>query len=94
MKRAEPKILALRGNAGQPQSVPAGADVSVSDWDLMFEAVITRLRTAVGEAPHGLSPPTGAGIASPTAAAVLDCAQALETLHAALARERRLHRRS
>jgi hypothetical protein len=56
----------------------AGPDIPADDWDLLFEAVLARLRRSAGTPPA-------------TAAAmreqVLDCVQALEQLHAALARD-------
>ncbi|MDP2369482.1 hypothetical protein [Rhodoferax sp.] len=71
---------------------PAGTpDMTVSeDWDLLFCAVLDRLRLTVGadaqaaSAPEQIAP---VGLAS-VRVTVLECVQALDLLHAALLRQR------
>lgn len=70
--------------AGLPGS---GPDAAISDWNLMFEAVRTRLLRTVG-APPGEQPAVPPLPASLVQAVVLDCVRALDQLHAALEKER------
>ena len=65
--------------------------IDPQDWDTLLDAVIIRLRCSVGEDLH--NPPdvpfhSAALSASLTQAVVLDCASALDKLHAALKQER------
>ncbi|MDP3170631.1 MAG: hypothetical protein Q8M91_09845 [Polaromonas sp.] len=75
--------LCING-ASLPGSVPG---VAISDWDLMFDAVRTRLTRTVGERP-GEQPVAPQLPASLVQAVVLDCVRALDQLHTALAQER------
>lgn len=60
------------------------ADLSVDEWDLLFEAVRARLRLVVGECPTA-QPEAGAhGSADPVRAGVLECVDALDHLHTLL----------
>jgi diguanylate cyclase len=56
-----------------------------ADWDLLFQAVTTRLRLTLGAAVTAHS-------AGRISAIALECVQALEQLHAELGRERNRHR--
>jgi hypothetical protein len=79
--------LCING-ASLPGSVPG---VAISDWDLMFDAVRTRLTRTVGERPGerpGEQPVAPQLPASLVQAVVLDCVRALDQLHTALAQER------
>ena len=79
-----------------PQTVPVVSGegrltIEPQDWDTLLDAVIIRLRCSVGEDLH--KPPdvpfnSAALSASLTQAVVLDCASALDKLHAALKQER------
>ena len=79
-----------------PQAVPVVSGegcmaIDPQDWDTLLDAVIIRLRCSVGEDLH--NPPdvpfhSAALSASLIQAAVLDCASALDKLHAALKQER------
>ena len=79
-----------------PQAVPVVSGegrlvIDPQDWDTLLDAVIIRLRCSVGEDLH--NPPdvpfhSAALSASLTQAVVLDCASALDKLHAALKQER------
>ena len=65
--------------------------IDPQDWDTLFDAVTTRLRRSVGEDLH--NPPdvpyhSTALCASLIQAVVLDCASAMDKLHAALKHER------
>ena len=65
--------------------------IDPQDWDTLLDAVIIRLRCSVGEDLH--NPPdvpfhSAALSASLTQAVVLDCASALDKLHAALKQQR------
>lgn len=65
--------------------------IDPQDWDTLFDAVTTRLRRSVGEDLH--NPPdvpyhSTALRASLIQAVVLDCARAMDKLHAALKHER------
>jgi hypothetical protein len=82
MKCVEQKLFSLPGNAGRSRTMPAAAQVDGADWDLMFRAVMARLRTSAGQPQDGLYLPADAGISAPSAAIVLDCVRALERLHA------------
>lgn len=90
-------------DAGFSPSVPARTQVmpvasgegrvaiDPQDWDTLFDAVTTRLRRSVGEDLH--NPPdvpfhSAALSASLIQAVVLDCASAMDKLHAALKQER------
>jgi hypothetical protein len=84
-----------RPDAGIPPSLEAQAaarlSIPVDDWNVMFDAVRTRLMRTVGERlgelPEG--PPHSAELsASLVQAVVLDCVSALDQLHAALTQER------
>lgn len=55
--------------------------ISVDDWDALFRAVTTRLKEAAGVQPQH-SP------AADLQPVVLECVDALQLLHAALAQER------
>ena len=79
-----------------PQTVPVVSGegrltIEPQDWDTLLDAVIIRLRCSVGEDLH--KPPdvpfhSAALSASLTQAVVLDCASALDKLHAELKQER------
>lgn len=58
------------------------------DWDLLFRAILLRLRAAVGDRPESAPPPQAGDPAGNVQVAVLECIGAMEQLHAALARER------
>eukprot|EP01136_Pigoraptor_vietnamica_P040420 Opistho-1_new@12309 len=83
----------------EPMSLPNGhgaaaaprLSIPVDDWNVMFDAVRTRLMRTVGERlgelPDG--PVHSAELsASLVQAVVLDCVSALDQLHAALTQER------
>lgn len=76
--------------AGRSRSMPTATPVEAVDWDLMFRAVMARLRSTAGQPQDGLMPHACAcaGIGAPTATVVLDCVRALEGLHAALLQAR------
>lgn len=77
-----------QGTAAQPSAVPQAALPETGDWDLMFRAVIARLRTAAGQPHDGLCLPAGTDLDTSMSAVVLDCARALEGLHSALRQAR------
>lgn len=60
---------------------PSASLIAVDDWDALFRAVATRLQEAAGTQPEH-SP------AADLRPAVLECVDALQLLHAALAQER------
>lgn len=64
-----------------------GLDVAVADWDLMFDAVRSRLVRTVGELP-GEQPLAAQFAGIRVRAAVLDCVRALDRLHVWLEQER------
>jgi hypothetical protein len=76
-----------------PGAWPAsGESIAIDDWNLMFEAVRTRLIHTVGAGLGKLPdvPLHSAELpASLVQAGVLECVQALDQLHAALELERR-----
>ena len=95
------KILACTAGFNEPapanpQAAPVASregclSIEPLDWDTLLDAVIIRLRLTVGEDLH--NPPdvpfhSAALSASLTQAIVLDCASALDKLHAALKQER------
>jgi diguanylate cyclase len=71
-----PVLEPLRAAGERPTQVMAQAD-----WDLMFQAVATRLRLTLGAA-------TAAHSAGRISTIALECVQALEQLHAELTQER------
>lgn len=74
--------------AGLPGS---GPDVAIGDWNLLFDAVRARLVRTVGERlgePPAVPQHSSELAASLVQAVVLDCAHALDQLHAALEQER------
>ena len=79
------------GNAG-PGTQPAPClSIAVADWDVMFDAVRSRLMQSVGERLGELPdvPQHSAELsASLVQAVVLDCVSALDQLHAAVRQER------
>ncbi len=65
--------------------------MEVADWDVLFDAIETRLREAVGERLGSLpdTPTHSAHLAaSLVQATVLDCVDALNKLHAAIKHDR------
>jgi hypothetical protein len=78
-------------SAGPETHAAAHLNIAVADWDLMFVAVRTRLidtvRERMAELPNLPQHPAELP-ASRVQAAVLDCVNALDQLHAALTRER------
>ncbi|MDP2818766.1 MAG: hypothetical protein Q8O29_10945 [Polaromonas sp.] len=81
---------------GYPSPAPAAPpgqhpSIDVEDWDMMFDAVRSRLMRTVGqrhgELPH--MPELSAELSSSLVqAVVLDCVTEMDKLHAALKRER------
>jgi hypothetical protein len=63
----------------------ANADVSLDDWNVMFDAVRARLTLVAHERTGG---PSSALHAAPVGVAILECVAALDLLHAMLERER------
>lgn len=61
-------------------------DSTIADWDLMFRAVLHRLRRIGSSEARARRHPSA--VAAPDLAAVLDCVAALEQLHQTLAAER------
>jgi len=64
---------------------PAPADLRIEDWNLLFGAVLDRLRRTVTPLASQSGTTCSPALAS---AAVLECVAALEQLHAQLAIER------
>jgi hypothetical protein len=64
-------------------------EISIDDWDMLFRAVETRLRSIVGVKPDSIATPQTRDAASRIQAIVLECVGELEKLHAALKQERR-----
>lgn len=88
MKCVEQKLFSLPGTTSWSRTLPAAAPVDGADWDLLFRAVMARLRTTAGQTQDGLHPPVGGCIGAPAAAVVLDCVHALEGLHTMLLQAR------
>ncbi|MDQ3058301.1 MAG: hypothetical protein M3R45_02085 [Pseudomonadota bacterium] len=63
-------------------------DIDVQDWDVMFCAVLERLRQSVGELPATPTMPPVPDSAGQVRAVVLECVDALSQLHAALKHDR------
>ena len=82
MKCVEQKLFSMPGTARGSRPMPAPAPVDGADWDLMFRAVMAKLRTTAGQPRDGLYLPADANISAPAAAILLDCVRALECLHA------------
>jgi hypothetical protein len=65
-------------------------DIEIGDWDILFEAILTKLRLAVGVCLDvTLQAPSPEALAH-MRATVLDCSAAMDLLHAALTQERGL----
>lgn len=86
----------LEAGSAALESVPVGdrvdagaaGDLSVDEWDLLFDAVRERLRLTAGECPAAQP---GAHAHDPVGriqASVLECVEALDQLHALLRRGR------
>lgn len=75
-----------------PAFVPCEAsqkvDIDVQDWDVMFCAVLDRLRLSVGELPAVQTVSPVPDPACQVQAVVLECVDALSQLHAALKHDR------
>jgi diguanylate cyclase (GGDEF)-like protein len=84
MQAASMSIDRGNGNGNVSCPLPGMGDVVVGDWDLLFDAVTTRLRHTAVEARFAFDAPHDA---------VLDCVQALEQLHASLGQERQRGKR-
>ena len=69
---ARTALTALTAPAAMDKVCATDIAVSIDDWDVLFDAVIARLRLCVA----------GQGAPAAVTDAVLDCAQALERLHA------------
>jgi hypothetical protein len=93
-----PKPHELEAGSAALESTPLGAridalaasDLSVDEWDLLFDAVRDRLR--VGERPAAQSRAQAHDPLGRIQASVLECVEALDQLHALL-RQRRLRHR-
>jgi hypothetical protein len=84
----DPANPRLNGTVTWPHN---GQGITISDWDVMFDAVRARLLQAVGERLGELPkvPQHSAELsASLVQAVILDCVIALDQLHAALQQER------
>lgn len=64
------------------------ADLSVGDWDMLFDAVKDRIRSIVGEQPLLSYELPAHDIALRVRASVLECVAALDQLHTMLMQER------
>lgn len=71
-----------------PIGAAAAGDLSVDEWDLLFDAVRERLRLSVGERPTAQSGAQAHDPVDRIQASVLECVQALDQLHGLL-RQRR-----
>lgn len=99
MPNAVPRKSATGARTEQSGSPSTASDTShdqplsieVVDWDILFDAIETRLREAVGER-LGVLPNTPMHSAQLSAslvqAVVLDCVDALHKLHAAIKHDR------
>lgn len=66
----------------------SGKGIAAADWDLMFSAIESRLRAAVGDRLAGVAEPGVGDLAGQVQVAVLDCISAMSLLHTALKNER------
>lgn len=78
-------------------TLPAGAawrarslDIEVSDWDTLFDAVLTRLRLTVGAWQDATLKAPSPGVLTQARLTVLECAADLDLLQTALTQERSL----
>lgn len=63
-------------------------EIAVEDWDVMFRSVVERLRHAAGEGVEVAPELHAPGPATLLQIIVLECASALDQLHAALKHDR------
>ncbi len=75
-------------DATAPGQPPGASTFAVENWNAMFDAVESRLRSTVGERSAEATDPTVSGASDRVRTSVLECAAALEQLHAALTLER------
>ncbi len=88
---AAPSMLPPAAGSVGPVPPAQRLSITVADWDVMFDAVRSRLIQSVGERLGELPdvPQHSAELsASLVQAVVLDCVSALDQLHAALRQER------
>ncbi|WP_349743039.1 GGDEF domain-containing protein [Roseateles cavernae] len=71
----------------QDRRVAPLPDIRLCDWELLFDAVTSRLRATVGERLTMRTLLSAPARASQVQTSVLECAAALDQLHATLARE-------
>ena len=63
-------------------------DIAITDWDLLFRAVMVRLMLSVGEKLAVAPKPQAGEAAELVQSVVLECVDALHQLHLALVQER------
>jgi hypothetical protein len=88
---SESKCLFLEGCEQLPTPADGGVsrlDITAEDWDALFDAVLQRLRQAVGEVRAMSAAFSGSDPACLNQTIVLECADALAQLHAALKHDR------
>lgn len=78
-------VTATRSES-QPSPVPF--QISVADWDLLFQAILLRLKNTVGERHSSAPPPQIGDNSGHVQIAVLECVRDMEQLHVALEKER------
>ena len=82
----DPGDAGLAPNAGGT-AAPRSADVAIRDWDVLLNAVKTRLRLTVGERMATTLERRSPETAGWVQASILECVSALDQLHITLAHE-------